>query len=52
LRKGYELIADKALTTPTNTQHLMELKEFVSKAQEKDLPDLQERMMEAGQRSG
>ena len=44
------MIADKALTTPTNTQHLMELKEFVSNAREKELPMLQDRMMEAGSR--
>ncbi len=44
------MISDKALTTPTNTQHLMELKEFVSKAQETDLPLLQERMTQAGSR--
>ena len=28
IRKEYEEIVDKALTTPSNTQHLMELKEF------------------------
>ena len=38
------MIADKALTTPTNTQQLMELKEFVEKAEEKDLVDLEGRM--------
>lgn len=50
IRKEYELIADKALTTPTNTQHLMELKEFVEKAEQKDLVDLEQRMTEAWHR--
>ena len=43
IRKEYELIADKALTTPTDTQTLMELTEFVEKAEEKDLVDLEKR---------
>ena len=50
LRREYELIADKALTTPINTQHLMELKQFVRTAEEKDLPILQDKMLEAGNR--
>ena len=51
IRKDYEEITDKALTTPTNTQHLMELKEFIQKAEEKDLVELDERMVEARHRS-
>ena len=50
LRKEYELIADKALTTPTNTQHLMELKEAMIKAEEKELPILEEKMIESRHR--
>lgn len=44
------MIADKALTTPTDTQHLMELKEFVEKAEEKDLVDLEQRQAMAWHR--
>ena len=51
IRKEYEVIADKALTTPTDTQQLMELKEYVEKAEEKDLIDLEERMALAWHRS-
>lgn len=50
LRKEFEVIADKALTTPTNTQHLMELKEIMVKATEKDLPLLEEKMVESRHR--
>ena len=46
------MIADKALTTPTDTQQLMELKEFVEKAEEKDLMELEDRMALAWHRSG
>ena len=51
IRKEYEVIADKALTTPTDTQQLMELKEFVEKAEEKDLVELEDRMALAWHRS-
>ena len=44
IRKEYEVITDKALTTPTNTQHLMELKEFMVKAENESLVDLEQRM--------
>ena len=44
------MIADRALTTPTNTQHLMELKEAMIKAEEKDLPLLEEEMIKARHR--
>lgn len=52
IRKEYEVIADKALTTPTNTQHLMELKEFMEKAETETLVDLEQRMAVAKHRSG
>ncbi len=44
------MIADKALTTPTNTQHLMELKETMMRAEEKELPILEEKMIESRHR--
>ena len=50
IRKEYEVIADKALTTPTDTQQLMELKEFVEKAEERDLIELEERLVQAWHR--
>ena len=50
LRKEYEAIADRALTTPTSTQHLMELKEYMEKAEAKDVVELTERMSEARHR--
>lgn len=50
LRKDYERIADLALTTPTNTQHLMELKEAMVEADSKELPLLEEKMVEARHR--
>lgn len=51
IREEYEAITDKALTTPINTHHLMELKEFMQKAEEKDLIELEEKMVEAKHRS-
>ena len=45
------MIADKALTTPANTEQLMELKQFIAKAEEKDLVQLEDRMLEARHRS-
>ena len=50
LRKEYEAIADRALTTPTSTQHMMELKEYMEKAEAKDVVELTERMSEARHR--
>ena len=50
LRKEYEAIADKALTTPTDTEHLMALKEEMSAATEKTLPQLETRVIEARHR--
>ena len=50
LRKEYEVIADKALTTPTNTEHLMALKEEIDKVVEKTLPELDTRIIEARHR--
>ena len=47
IRKDYEAITDKALTTPTNTSHLMELKAFVEQAEKKDLCALEGMMEQA-----
>lgn len=50
LRKEYEVIADKALTTPTDTEHLMTLKEEIVKVVETTLPELETRIIEARHR--
>ena len=50
LRKEYEAIADKALTTPTDTEHLMALKEEMAQVVEKTLPELESRIIEARHR--
>ena len=50
LRKEYELIADKALTTPTDTEHLMALKEEIANVVEKTLPEMETRIIEARHR--
>ena len=47
LRQEYEKIAEKALTTPANTDHLMELKEYIEKVEEKDIFDLEAKMVES-----
>ena len=47
LRQEYEKIAEKALTTPANTDHLMELKEYIEKVEEKDIFDLEQQMVES-----
>ena len=50
LRKEYEVIADKALTTPTDTEHLIALKEEIASATDKTLPQLETRLIEARHR--
>ena len=50
LRKEYEAIADKALTTPTDTEHLMALTEEIATVVEKTLPELETRIVEARHR--
>lgn len=47
LRQEYEKIAEKALTTPANTDHLMELKEYIEKVEEKDIFVLEQRMVDS-----
>lgn len=50
LRKEYESIAERALTTPNNTEQLMELKEYIQQVQTKDMLVLEDRMIQAKQR--
>ena len=50
LRKEYEVIADKALTTPTDTEHLITLKEEIAAVVEKTLPELETKVIEARHR--
>ena len=50
LRKEYEVIADKALTTPKDTEHLITLKEEIATVVEKTLPQLDTRIIEARHR--
>jgi dynein heavy chain len=50
LCKEYETISDKALTTPNNTQQLMELKEYIDGVKNKELPLLDDKIIQAKQR--
>lgn len=43
----FETIAEKCLTTPTNTAHLMELKAYVQKAENETVLELEKRLMQA-----
>jgi dynein heavy chain len=44
LSARFEVIADKALETPTDTDHLMALKAYVAKAKAKEVPALQKQV--------
>ena len=46
----YEVIAEKALTAPENTEHLMELKGFINQVQTETMFTLQDRLVEAKER--
>ncbi|XP_069052852.1 dynein axonemal heavy chain 7 isoform X2 [Lepisosteus oculatus] len=46
----FEKIAEKALSTPPNTQELMELKAYVSKVESQFMPALEKRLVEAKNR--
>ncbi|XP_069790709.1 dynein axonemal heavy chain 7 isoform X7 [Narcine bancroftii] len=46
----FEKIAEKALTTPPNTETLMELKAFVQKVEVKDMAELELKLIEAKNR--
>ena len=50
LKKEYEEISDKALTTPSNTEQMMELKEYIENIQQKEIYGLDDRMVQARQR--
>ena len=50
LREAYEAVADKALTTPANTTHLYELKEYVEKVRSKELQSMEDRVLKARNR--
>ena len=50
LREAYEAVADKALTTPTNTSHLYELKEYIEKVRSKELQGMEDRVLKSRNR--
>eukprot|EP00058_Branchiostoma_floridae_P012957 XP_002598445.1 hypothetical protein BRAFLDRAFT_83261 [Branchiostoma floridae] len=50
LCEEYELIAEKALTTPSNTQELMDLKQYIEKVEKKDIVEMDKRLEEAKNR--
>ena len=50
LREAYEAVADKALTTPTDTSHLYELKEYIEKVQSKELQGMEDRILKSRNR--
>ena len=47
LCQEYEAIADKGLSTPTDTSHMMELKEFMTKAVKTTLPQMEQAVYRA-----
>lgn len=50
LRQEYAAIADKALVTPSNTEQLMELGEYIQNVKDKEISLLEERVLQARQR--
>ena len=50
VRLDYEAVADKALTTPTDTAHLMELKEYIENVRNKELHRMEERVIDSRKR--
>ena len=40
----YEMIAEKALTTPSNTEHLMELSAYIEKVEKETIYTLEKRL--------
>lgn len=50
LREAYEAVADKALTTPTDTSHLYELKEYIEKVRSKELQGMEDRVLKSRNR--
>ena len=45
LKNECDKITEKALTTPMNTNHLMELKEYMEKVEEKDIFVIEQKMV-------
>ncbi|XP_068804373.1 dynein axonemal heavy chain 7 isoform X1 [Struthio camelus] len=43
----FERISEKALTTPSNTQELMELKSYIQKVETCDMPELEQRLVDS-----
>jgi dynein heavy chain len=50
LKKEYEEIAQKALTTPANTEQLMELKEYIEKVESDIIFQLEKKLVESKDR--
>ncbi|XP_073489206.1 dynein axonemal heavy chain 7 isoform X1 [Aquarana catesbeiana] len=50
LCNDFKKIADKALSTPPNTQELMELKEYIQKVEAQDMLDLGRKLVESKNR--
>ena len=46
----YELIAEKALTTPANTEQLMDLQEYIKKVETETIFTLEKRLVQAKNR--
>ncbi|KXJ28065.1 dynein heavy chain 7, axonemal [Exaiptasia diaphana] len=52
LCEEYEKIAEKALTSPANTEHLMELKNYIEQVENETIFDLEKRLVETKNRLG
>ncbi|EDO45806.1 predicted protein [Nematostella vectensis] len=52
LCEEYEKIAEKALTSPANTEHLMELKNYIEQVENETIFDLEKRLVETKSRLG
>ncbi|XP_058956956.2 dynein axonemal heavy chain 7 [Pocillopora verrucosa] len=50
LSEEYEKIAEKALTSPANTEHLMELKNYIEQVENETIFDLEKRLVDTKNR--
>ncbi|XP_068103443.1 dynein axonemal heavy chain 7-like [Hyperolius riggenbachi] len=50
LCKEFEKVAEKAHSTPPNTQELMELKEYIQKFEAQDMQDMEQKLIESKNR--
>lgn len=50
LSQEYEAITDKGLTTPSATDHMMQLKDFMERAVKKTLPEMEQSVFYAKDR--